>query len=294
MVKKEIIFKDISLVFDYKNKRALELADQCEEILANLGANLARLDYSCLSSHSKDSKKEIKLLDKKSLLIAIGGDGTILGCSRYFGYKGIPILGINLGNLGFLTDISPDQIASSLLEVIKGHYQADSRSFLECKIEGNGNELIALNEVVFHSGAVAKLIEYNLYVDDKFVFRQRADGLIIATPTGSTAYSLSGGGTIIHPSVNIFNILPMFPHSLSANPFIVPDDSKLTIEPLINDNNAKIVLDGQNSLVHKKGLIHVSKAKNKLTLIHPGEHDFYEACRNKLGWSSAIESKMKD
>ena len=86
----------------------------------------------------------------------------------------------------------------------------------------------------------------------------------------------------------------MFPHSLSANPFIVPDDSKLTIEPLINNNNAKIVLDGQNSLVHKKGLIHVSKAKNKLTLIHPGEHDFYEACRKKLGWSSAIESKIKD
>ena len=125
MVKKEIIFKNISLVFDYKNKRALELADQCEEILANLGANFARLDYSSLSSDSKGSKKEIKLLDKKSLLIAIGGDGTILGCSRYFGYKGIPILGINLGNLGFLTDISPDQIASSLLEVIKGHYQAD-------------------------------------------------------------------------------------------------------------------------------------------------------------------------
>lgn len=293
MVKTKSKFKNISLAYEYKNKRALEIADQCEEILSNLDISLRRIDYATLSSSSKRKKIASNTSKKISLLIAIGGDGTILGCSRYFGYKGIPILGINLGNLGFLTDISPDELSSSLLGVLNGFFLKDSRSFLGCQIDGQDEEHVALNEVVFHSGAVAKLVEYNLYVDEKFVFRQRADGLIIATPTGSTAYSLSGGGPIVHPSVNTFTVLPMFPHSLSSNPFIVPDSSKLTIELVNKKNKAKIVMDGQNIINHNGGLVHILKAKNELTLIHPGEHDFYEACRNKLGWSSVIESKIK-
>ena len=208
----------------------------------------------------------------------------------------MPILGINLGILCFLTDISPKELATSLLEVLKGEFIKDTRSFLACKLDSEDTKerKLALNEVVFHSGAVAKLIDFNLYVDGRFVLRQRADGLIIGTPTGSTAYSLSGGGPIVHPSVNAITVLPMFPHSLSSNPFLIPDDSNLTIELVSKKDKAKIVLDGQNSISHKKGeLIHVSKAKEKLTLIHPKGHDFYEACRNKLGWSSAIEPVNK-
>ena len=292
-----IKFKKIALAYDFKNKKASEIAHQCEEILSNFDSILSTIDYGELrSSRSEQISRVDNKVKSISLIIAIGGDGTILGCFRYFGYRGIPILGINLGNLGFLTDISPVELATRLLEVLKGKFIEDSRSFLECKLDSHKGKKknIALNEIVFHSGAVAKLIDYNLFVDDKFVFRQRADGLIIGTPTGSTAYSLSGGGPIVHPSVNAITVLPMFPHSLSSSPFLVPDDSKLTIELANNENKAKIVLDGQNSLDFKKGqLIHISKAKEHLTLIHPEDHDFYEACRNKLGWSSVIKPLVK-
>ena len=296
MVDNKIKFKKIALAFDYSNTKASEIAHQCEEILTNFNATLTRIDYGELSSSNSDNSTSRDQFYKKvkgfSLLIAIGGDGTILGCSRYFGYKGIPVLGINLGNLGFLTDISPKELATSLIEVLKGKFLKDTRSFLECKLGSEEKEerKIALNEVVFHSGAVAKLIEFNLYIDGRFVFRQRADGLIIGTPTGSTAYSLSGGGPIVHPAVNTISVLSMFPHSLSSSPFLIPDDSHLTLELVNKKDKAKIVLDGQNSINHKKGeLIHISKAKEKLTLIHPKGHDFYEACRNKLGWSTGIE-----
>ena len=146
------------------------------------------------------------------MLIAIGGDGTMLNCSRKVWLKGVSILGINLGKVGFLSDIAPNEMTSRLLEVIKGDYVEDKRFFLEASLEGKKG-IYALNEIVIHSGAIAQLIEFDLYIDDSFVYRQKADGLIINSPTGSTAYSLSGGGPIVHPGLDAITLLPMFPHS---------------------------------------------------------------------------------
>ena len=215
-------FSNIALSATSQNERVLSIARQCNEVLMNKGIkvlidkNLSKLKSKNLSiSSAKD------VISKADLLIAIGGDGTILNCSRKYGSKGIPMLGINLGNLGFLADIDPNDVTTSLLKIIDGDFTEDHRFFLEGIIEGKKGKFIALNEVVIHSGKIAQLIEFNLFINDNFVYRQKADGLIISSPTGSTAYSLSGGGPIVHPEVNTIVLVSMLPHNLSTCPLLI-------------------------------------------------------------------------
>ena len=211
--------------------------------------------------------------------------------SRKFGSKGLPILGINLGNLGFLTDIAPHDLTVSLNEIISGKFSTDQRFFLQSQVNGEKNNDIALNEIVIHSGAIAQLIEYELFLNKNFVYRQKADGLIISTPTGSTAYSLSGNGSIIHPDVKAINLLPMFPHSLNTRPLIVDADTSIQIK-IASKGISKLSLDSHSHWDLKKGdVIDIAKAKSKLKLIHPETHDFFSACRTKLGWSLGMSNK---
>lgn len=287
MVKK-IQFSSICLSSTSRNKKVGLIASQVYEILQNKGCDVFH-DKS-LERYSKTLKSSYRndrfILDKVDLIIAIGGDGTMLNCSRNYGSKGLPILGINLGKLGFLTDIAPKEVTSDLLNIIEGDFVDDSRFFIETTINQKKN-LLALNEVVVHSGVVAQLIEFDLYIDNDFVYRQKADGLIISTPTGSTAYSLSGGGPIVHPSLNVLTILPMFPQSLSTSPLIVDANSTLRIELINSSSKAKLSFDSHNSILVKgKTEIEVNKSKSLLTLIHPKDNNFYESCRTKLGWSS--------
>ena len=212
----------------------------------------------------------------------------MLNASRRYGSKGIPILGINLGKLGFLTDIAPEELTSSIIKVIENDYIEDKRFFLEAAVSNKKESFLALNEVVIHSGAIAQLIEYNLFVNDEFVYRQKADGIIISSPTGSTAYSLSGGGPIIHPNLDVLILMPMFPQTLSSSPLIVSAESSIRIELLDKTNKKHLSFDSHNSIsLNGEAEVLVSKAKSELTLIHPKDHNFYESCRNKLGWSSS-------
>ena len=179
-------FSIVALSATSQNDRVLSIASQCIEVLSNIGIkvlidkSLSELKSKYISVSSRES-----IISKANLLIAIGGDGTILNCSRKFGSEGIPILGINLGNLGFLNDIPPEELTSSLTKILEGEYSEDNRFFLEASLKGK--KTIALNEVVIHSGEIAQLIEYDLFINDSFVYRQKADGLIISSPTGSTA-----------------------------------------------------------------------------------------------------------
>jgi NAD+ kinase len=292
MVKTQYKFSHISLSTSSKDSRVLPIATQVYEILDN--ADIAVSFDKSLSNLGQKLKQKIKtesyIVKNSELLIAIGGDGTMLNCSRRYGSKGIPILGINLGKVGFLTDISPEEITSRLLEVIKGEYIEDKRSFLEACIVGNKDKHLALNEIVIHSGAIAQLIDFDLFINEKFVYRQKADGLIVSSPSGSTAYSLSGGGPIVLPSVKAMTLLPMFPHSLlNTSPLIVDDNSKIKIEMIGKKSKAVVSMDSHNSIKIKEGdIINISIGQSSLTLIHPPGHDFYEACRNKLGWSADI------
>ena len=224
------------------------------------------------------------------MLIAIGGDGTLLSSARNFGYNQIPILGINLGNLGFLTDIPPADLTHSLNQVIHGKFVKDKRIFLEASIDGSEKKFQALNEVVLHSGSIAQLIEYDLFIDGEFVYRQKADGLIISTSTGSTAYSLSGNGPIISPEVNAITLLPMFPHSLNARTLRTSHEKTITLR--VRDRaKAYLSLDSHNNFkVLPEQDVLISKANKELTLIHPTDHSFFSSCRNKLGWSLGVPS----
>ena len=284
-------FSHIALSTSSQDERVLSIATQVYEILSNAGIKVS-FDSSFLDLEAPTKKKHKTakhIIKNAELLIAIGGDGTMLNCSRRYGSKGVPILGINLGNVGFLTDIAPKEITSRLLDVIKGNFIKDKRFFLEASLQNKDGSFIALNEVVIHSGAIAQLIEFDLYIDDSFVYRQKADGLIINSPSGSTAYSLSGGGPIVHPNLDAITLLPMFPHRLNTSPLVVSRGSKIMIKMIEKKNKSVLSMDSHNSLKLRQGdVITISKGQFSLTLIHPRGHDFYEACRNKLGWSSSL------
>ena len=222
------------------------------------------------------------------LLVVFGGDGTLLNSARQYLEYEIPILGINMGNVGFLTDIKVENFHISMQEILDGSYQVEERNLVSANF--NDNHLYGLNEVVVHSGAYAQLMRYRLNVNDKVVYEQRSDGLIIATPTGSTAYSLSAGGPIIHPSLDVWTIIPMLPQSISSRPFVISSNEKVEMELFEGPSkNAKICVDGQNDIDVPYGVnISISKTKKTLKLVHPKDNDFFEACREKLGWSLNI------
>ena len=252
----------------------------CEEHLAK------KINY--LNKYSYDDKEIIENID---LLISVGGDGTMLSNSKKYGINKIPILGINLGTLGFLTDIQTDDPVSRLSDVIKGKYLLDERPFLQATLDSKQLKPIALNEIVLHSGAVAKMIEFNLFIDNSFVYKQKADGIIIFSPTGSTAYSLSGGGPLVDPNLNVIGIMPMFPHSINTTPILIDDDKEVRIElsnPL-NNQGSELSFDSQTNIkIDSESILTISKSNNKLSLVHPLDDNFFSRCRDKLGWGKSI------
>jgi NAD+ kinase len=234
-----------------------------------------------------------KLGEICDLIIVLGGDGSLLGAVRVLARHNVPVLGINRGTLGFLTDILPEEIETKVSDVLNGEYTEEKRFLLSSQVRRDG-ELIgraeALNDVVVNSGTSAQMIEFDLFVDDEFVYRQRSDGLIISTPTGSTAYSLSAGGPIMHPKLDAVVLVPMFPHTLSSRPILVDGNSEIRI--LIIDSNEihpSVTCDGQVQITAMPGdTIFVKKKRHKMKLIHPLDHSFYASCRDKLGWVTRL------
>ena len=273
-----------------------DLSDGIDNEALNLMINsISNLDINLYIDKSSNNKNENftvlehkEFVKKVDIVIVFGGDGTLLNAARKYLNYDIPILGINMGNVGFLTDISTDNFEKTIKEVLDGNYKIEERNLVSAKF-GN-NHLYGLNEVVIHSGAYAQLMRYRLNVNDKVVYEQRSDGLIIATPTGSTAYALSAGGPIIHPSLDVWTILPMLPQSLSSRPFVISTDEKVEMDLFDGPNeNAKICVDGQDDIDIPYGQkILISKMEKTLKLVHPNDNDFFEACREKLGWSLNI------
>ena len=273
-----------------------DLSDGIDNEAVNLMINsISNLDINLYIDKSSNNKNENftvlehkEFVKKVDIVVVFGGDGTLLNAARKYLNYDIPILGINMGNVGFLTDISTDNFEKTIKEVLDGNYKIEERNLVSAKF-GN-NHLYGLNEVVIHSGAYAQLMRYRLNVNDKVVYEQRSDGLIIATPTGSTAYALSAGGPIIHPSLDVWTILPMLPQSLSSRPFVISTDEKVEMDLFDGPNeNAKICVDGQDDIDIPYGeKILISKMEKTLKLVHPNDNDFFEACREKLGWSLNI------
>lgn len=227
------------------------------------------------------------------LLIVVGGDGSLLNAARAAVNSHTPVLGINRGRLGFLTDILPRELTEKIGEVLDGKFVEESRFLLTAQIEYEGKIIaqdIALNDVVLMPGDVAHMIEFTTAIDQEFMSNQHADGLIITTPTGSTAYALSGGGPILHPSLDAIALVPMFPHTLSARPIVVAGDSMITIS-IASTNEAApwLSCDGQERMAVPPGAtIHVSKKPEQLRLIHPLDYHYFKTLREKLHWNTKL------
>lgn len=228
------------------------------------------------------------------LVIVVGGDGSILHAAEALARYRVPVLGVNRGRLGFLADVNPDEVAFKLRQVLMGDYQLDHRFLLTMEIR-EGRKIIyqdmALNDVVLHAGKSVHMIDFQMRIDGQNVYRQHSDGLIAATPTGSTAYALSGGGPIIHPSMDAICLVPMHPHTLSSRPIVVSGNSEITMQ-IHEDNRTQpmVSADGKASVpLEQNQRLHIRKHPDKLTLLHPPGFDFYEACRTKLHWNVHAE-----
>ncbi|MCK5917506.1 MAG: NAD(+) kinase [Cocleimonas sp.] len=239
-----------------------------------------------------DASSDQEIAEAIDIAIVVGGDGTLLKIGRFLSEYSIPIIGINLGRLGFLVDISPDQIIAQLDAMFKGKCIKESRSLLHASAY-RGDTLLgegcAVNDVVFHVRNDIRMIEFTTHIDGKFVNRQRADGIVVATPTGSTAYSLSGGGPILHPGLDAVVLVPICPHTLSNRPIVVSNKGVIEISLCESrEVNSRLSFDGQANIELRAGdKVIIRQNKHRLTLIHPEEYDYYRILRNKLGWSVA-------
>jgi NAD+ kinase len=246
--------------------------------------------HNLLQEYTGTSYTQIEMAARCDLVIAVGGDGNILGAARCFAPHGVPIVGVNRGRLGFLADISPDDIDVSITEVLNGNYTMEEHFLLEGEVSAKGFKEVpcALNEVLIHSAQMPRMLEIDLYIDGEFVYNQYSDGLIVSSPTGSTAYALSAGGPIMHPSLDAIVLVPMFPHSLNSRPLVIPGNSEIKIVVGLNTGtHAKISFDSQLEFEIEPGeSLVVSKKRESLKLIHPPGHNFYGVCRSKLDWAS--------
>ena len=248
-------------------------------------------------SHTQSVSRSL-LGEVVDLVIVVGGDGSLLHAARALVRYNTPVLGINRGRLGFLTDVNPAEAIFKLDQVLQGQFQLDRRFLLELEVRTNGESIydaIALNDIVLHSGKSVHMLDFELNIDGQYVYRQHSDGLIVATPTGSTAYSLSGGGPILHPSMDAIALVPMHPHTLSSRPIVVGGQSEIKI--VIRENHVlpMVSADGQHSVALNIGdTVHIRKHPFKLSLLHPPGYDFYMACRTKLGWNQDFESFQQD
>ncbi len=229
-----------------------------------------------------------QLCQEVDLIIVLGGDGSLLGVARAAADSAVPVLGINHGRLGFLTDIHPKTCIVEVEKVLAGHYLEEKRFLLEALFQQQPTQLeTALNDIVLMPGPLPHMIEFEIYIDDEFVCSQRADGLITATPTGSTAYALSGGGPILSPYLNAIVLVPMFPHTLSSRPIVIDSHQKINI--VLTDNNqenARVSCDGHERIVLPIGeTLTLQRKKEELRLIHPKNYRYFETLRSKLGWA---------
>jgi NAD+ kinase len=228
------------------------------------------------------------------LIIVVGGDGSILRCARAAMQHNTPLIGINKGRLGFLTDIRSNELATRLLAVLKGEYWSAERFLLDSYIVYPDNRTLsggcALNDIILYPGCAPRMHDFEIYVDNQFMCSHRADGIIIATPTGSTAYNLSAGGPIVQPNVDALVILPMFSHSLTNCPIVVPGNSQIRIEfSETNSEPSKMSSTiGEPLDVTPGSKIFIQKAEKTITLIHPQDYTYYETLRRKLQWGQRL------
>ncbi|MFK3740422.1 NAD kinase [Massilia sp. TN1-12] len=231
-----------------------------------------------------------------STAIVVGGDGTMLGIARQLARFKLSLIGINSGRLGFITDIPIDRMLPALGEILSGKARAEERTLLEARVMRGGTEIhcsVAVNDVVVARGTGAGMAELKVTVDGQFMYNQRSDGLIVSTPTGSTAYALSAGGPLLHPTLAGIVLVPIAPHALSNRPIVVPDNSEIVVE-IVNGRDISVNFDMQTftSLQHGDEIV-ISRSPDTITFLHPEGWSYYHTLREKLHWNEYPSSDNK-
>lgn len=242
---------------------------------------------SCFHPPEKETVAA-EMAEKMDVLIVLGGDGTLLAAARQFTECEVPILAVNLGGMGFMTSVTLDEAFPLLEQVLAGHHRVSPRMMLKAELIRNGQIIQrqqALNDAVVTKAALSRILDFDLSVNAHFLGRYRADGLIVSTPTGSTAYSLAAGGPILYPVLQAFVLTPICPHMLTNRPLVLPDSVQLELDFSALEEQAYLTLDGQIGYELKRGdRITISKSPYRVNLVRPQEQTYYKVLRNKLRW----------
>jgi NAD+ kinase len=283
-------FKNIGVIVKHQDERLKHTLISLLTYLDTLDIHYVLDETAAQAGYRrKDTVLRNTLASLCDLVIVIGGDGTLLGAARALVDTDTPLLGVNIGRLGFLVDVSPDTLQDQLSGVFSGEYYEEERAMLCGEIHREGKIIAtskALNDVVLHARDSVQMIEFETHIDGRLVHLQRADGIVVSTPSGSTAYALSSGGPILHPDLNAITLVPISPHTLSNRPIVVTGNSKISIQLSPQSTaHAQIAFDGQaNQDFEQKDQLIIRKYAKPLRLIHPKKYDYYHILRNKLHW----------
>ncbi len=283
-------FKTVAVVGKSDAPVLPEKLDQVVAVLRTHGATVLMDTRTAQAARTPpDEALPLEELPARAdLAIVVGGDGTLLSCTRLMAAHGVPLIGVNLGRLGFLTDIPAGQVAETLAPVLEGHYQREERLMLASRVYRGGREIFAthaMNDVVVSRAGTGSMIEFAVQVDGEFIYSLRADGIIVATPTGSTAYALSAGGPILHPGLSAIALVPISPHTLSNRPIAIQSTARIDIV-LERGSGARVNYDVQSHVDLLPGdVVGVSAAAKPAILLHPRGYRYFSMLRNKLRWN---------
>lgn len=278
----------IGLVVKLKTPEAIKLGRELSIWLQARGKTIMTEDQTSQELGFSRGWRKVEIMQQADLAVVLGGDGTMLSVARRAGKREVPILGVNLGSLGFLTATTTAEMFHSVERVLAGEYDVERRSLLEAVLIRDG-EIISsyqvLNDVVINKGALARIINMETWVDDEYLCTYRADGLIVSTPTGSTAYALAAGGPIIDPAVGIVVLAPICPHTLSNRPIVLPDQANIQVVLRTADEEVILTLDGQEGIAMKVGdTVGVKRSGITVAFVQPSNRTFFDVLRSKLRW----------
>ena len=278
----------VAIVGRYEDPHVAELMNVLVEHLTKAGIVVSASQDLSLDL-SVERAAETDLAAASDLMIAIGGDGTMLYAGHLLGASGVPLLGINRGRLGFLADVSPDEMIDSVDSILGGDFSLESRVMLTASLQRADGETVtanALNDVVLQRYETGRMVDMITSVDGTHLNTQSGDGLIVATPTGSTAYALSCGGPLIDPRLDVVVVVPICPHTLTVRPIVIPANQTITVRVLRRlDTKAEVVIDGNSiGTIGPDDVLTIEQSEHRMQLIHPPDYDFYGILRSKLFW----------
>jgi NAD+ kinase len=287
-------FNTIALIGKYQSQEIADALSELANFLRDQGCRVV-VEESTAAAIGATRRDGLAIMNYESigaeadLAVVLGGDGTMLNTARHLAASGVPLVGVNQGRLGFMTDIARETMREGMTAILRGEYSRERRMLLEATVERSGEIIFkteALNDVVVNKGDLGRMIELEVKVDGELIHVLRADGLIVSTPTGSTAYALSANGPILHPAVAGIAIVPLCPHALSNRPITVSDCSQIEIG-LLPPHDARIHFDGQTRFDARAGdVVSVARSAQGVTLLHPPGYSYFAMLREKLQWSS--------